>query len=58
MAEAAAAQLEKESLQRLSSLLAAQTEALRTLADVVKRDARDVAILEREAAGEAAPMRM
>ena len=44
-------QLEAESLEKLGALLASQGEALRTLAAVVKRDARDVAILEQGAGG-------
>ena len=56
-ADVAASQLETDSLQRLQSLLAAQSEALRTLAAVVKRDARDVGIIEAQAAQDGDAMR-
>ncbi len=49
-AAAGAPHVEPDSLAQLSSVLAAQSNALRTLADVLKRDLRDVAILEHAAA--------
>jgi nuclear pore complex protein Nup54 len=54
-------QLEAESLAQLASLLSGQSNALRTLADVLKRDTRDVAIVERARGGGdggSEPMRM
>ncbi len=43
-----APQLEAASLAKLTAVLSAQSDALKTLADVIKRDLRDVAIMARE----------